>query len=58
MGRQFDPKCAATFLAMREQIVRAMLDLMPGTEVDEPFIQPVNPVEATFADEYVPDPRN
>jgi HD-GYP domain-containing protein (c-di-GMP phosphodiesterase class II) len=57
-GSQFDPKCAAAFLAMRELIVRAMLDLMPGTEVDEPFIQPVNPAEASLVEEYVPDPRN
>lgn len=38
-GRQFDPRCAAAFLAIREQIVRTMRDLMPGTALDEPPLQ-------------------
>jgi len=50
-GRQFDPRCAAAFLSMREEIVRTMLDLMPGTVVDEVAV----PV---LAEEYVADPRN
>ena len=62
-GRQFDPKCAAAFLAIREQIIRAMLDLVPGTEVDEPFIQgdkaaADDTADPSLAEEYVPDPRN
>jgi HD-GYP domain-containing protein (c-di-GMP phosphodiesterase class II) len=55
-GRQFDPECAAAFVAIREQIVRAMLDLMPGTDVEEPFIQRVE--DDSDVAEYVPDPRN
>lgn len=50
-GRQFDPRCAAAFLAMREEIVRTMIEMMPGTEVDEPAV----PV---LAGEYAGDPRN
>jgi putative nucleotidyltransferase with HDIG domain len=52
-GRQFDPRCAAAFLSIREQIVRTMLDLMPGTEIEDP------PQAIRVPDEeYVPDPRN
>jgi putative nucleotidyltransferase with HDIG domain len=50
-GKQFDPACAAAFLAIRDEVVRAMVELMPGTDVDE----------AAFhipTDEYVADPRN
>jgi putative nucleotidyltransferase with HDIG domain len=50
-GRQFDPACAAALLAVRDEVVRAMIELLPGTEVDEPAHQVPN-------DEYVPDPRN
>ena len=50
-GRQFDPRCAAAFIEMREQVVRAMLDLTPGAEVDENVVN-------GEAEEYVPDPRN
>jgi len=32
-GRQFDPDCAAAFLEIREEIVRAMVELMPGAEM-------------------------
>jgi putative nucleotidyltransferase with HDIG domain len=28
-GRQFDPRCAAAFLEMRDQVVRTMAELMP-----------------------------
>jgi len=28
-GRQFDPKCAAAFLDIRDQVVRTMVELMP-----------------------------
>jgi putative nucleotidyltransferase with HDIG domain len=52
-GRQFDPRCAAAFLAIRDQIVQTMLDLMPGTDLEEP------PHAVQLAtEEYVPDPRN
>lgn len=34
-GRQFDPACAKAFIAIREQIVRTMLDMMPGTELED-----------------------
>ncbi|HVL15514.1 MAG TPA: HD domain-containing phosphohydrolase [Gemmata sp.] len=52
-GRQFDPRCAAAFLAIRERVVSTMLDLMPGAEIEEPAHAIQVPVE-----EYVPDPRN
>ncbi len=39
-GRQFDPRCAAAFLSIRDQIVRAMIELMPGYEIDEPEPRP------------------
>jgi HD-GYP domain-containing protein (c-di-GMP phosphodiesterase class II) len=52
-GRQFDPRCAAAFVAIREQIVQTMLDLMPGTEADEPA-----QTMQVVAEEYDPDPRN
>jgi putative nucleotidyltransferase with HDIG domain len=62
-GKQFDPQCAEAFIAIREQIVRAMLDLMPGTEIEEPLVTGPDTVdpsqdESSYADEYVPDPRN
>ena len=52
-GRQFDPQCAVAFLAIREQIVRTMLDLMPEAEIEEP----PHAVQIA-AEDYVPDPRN
>lgn len=52
-GRHFDPKCAAAFVAIRDDIVRTMVDLMPGTEIEEPALQ-----GAAGGGEYVPDPRN
>jgi putative nucleotidyltransferase with HDIG domain len=33
-GRQFDPDCARAFLEIREEIVRAMVELMPGAEMN------------------------
>ena len=62
-GKQFDPQCAAAFLAIREQIVRAMLDLMPGTEIEEPLMTGPDTVDPSvedpsYSEEYVPDPRN
>jgi HD-GYP domain-containing protein (c-di-GMP phosphodiesterase class II) len=32
-GRQFDPTCAAAFLAIRDQVVQAMTELMPGCDI-------------------------
>ena len=62
-GKQFDPQCAAAFVEIREQILRAMLDLMPGTDIEEALSEEpatVDPslVDQSFAEEYIPDPRN
>jgi putative nucleotidyltransferase with HDIG domain len=62
-GKQFDPQCAEAFVAIREQIVRAMLDLMPGTEIEEPLMTGPDTVDPSvedpsYSEEYVPDPRN
>ena len=54
-GRQFDPQCAAAFLELREQIVRAMLDLMPGTEIDDHTSRPDT---SRGSSRKYPDPRN
>ncbi|MFM8274562.1 MAG: HD-GYP domain-containing protein, partial [Gemmata sp.] len=35
-GKQFDPVAAAAFVAMREEIVRAMAELLPGSELETP----------------------
>ena len=32
-GRQFDPDCARAFLAIRDEIILAMLELMPGAKI-------------------------
>jgi HD-GYP domain-containing protein (c-di-GMP phosphodiesterase class II) len=50
-GKHFDPQCAAAFLAIRNDIIRTMIELMPGTEIGEPVLQGANT-------DYVPDPRN
>jgi putative nucleotidyltransferase with HDIG domain len=50
-GKHFDPKCAEAFLAIREQVIRAMLELMPGTDISEPVVQ-------GNSEPYIPDPRN
>lgn len=34
-GRQFDPQCVTAFLAIREQVVQAMVELMPVTDLPE-----------------------
>jgi putative nucleotidyltransferase with HDIG domain len=54
-GRQFDPRCAEAFLSIREQIVRTMLDLMPGTDIDDP---PLAIAVDIPTEDYVPDPRH
>ncbi|MFO0823216.1 MAG: HD domain-containing protein [Gemmataceae bacterium] len=50
-GRHFDPQCAAAFLAIRNDIIRTMVELMPGTDIGEHVLQGANT-------DYVPDPRN
>jgi len=35
-GRQFDPRCAAAFLEIRDQVVQAMHELMPGHDAETP----------------------
>ena len=56
-GRQFDPRCASAFLAIREQLVRTMLDLMPAADV-ELSAEPVVAAAMETIEEYDPDPRN
>jgi putative nucleotidyltransferase with HDIG domain len=34
-GRQFDPQCVGAFLGIREQVVQAMIELMPITDLPE-----------------------
>lgn len=48
-GKQFDPVSAAAFVSIREQIVRAMSELLPGSELEDP-----QPVTVTG---FVSDPR-
>lgn len=48
-GKQFDPVAAAAFVAMRDEIVRAMSELLPGSELED-----ADPVTVTG---FVPDPR-
>ncbi len=50
-GRQFDPNCAEAFLAIREEILRTMIELVPDLELEEPII-------AVPVEDYTPDPRN
>lgn len=49
LGKQFDPVAGAGFLAIRDEIIRAMVELLPGTELETP-----EPVTVTG---FVPDPR-
>jgi putative nucleotidyltransferase with HDIG domain len=49
LGRQFDPVAGAAFLTIREEIVRAMIELMPDAEIEA-----LEPVTVTG---YVADPR-
>jgi putative nucleotidyltransferase with HDIG domain len=50
LGKQFDPDVGAAFIAIREEIVRAMAELVPGLEVDAA----PEPLSATG---FYPDPR-
>ncbi len=49
LGRQFDPVVGAAFIGIREEIVRAMSELLPGSELETP-----EPVTVTG---FVHDPR-
>jgi len=49
LGKQFDPVAGAGFLAIRDEIIRAMVELLPGTELETP-----EPVTVTG---FIPDPR-
>jgi HD-GYP domain-containing protein (c-di-GMP phosphodiesterase class II) len=50
LGKQFDPVVGAAFIAIREQVMQAMLELLPDVSLDaaEPM---------TVAVGFVPDPR-
>ena len=52
LGKQFDPEVGAAFLAIREEVVRAMVELMPDVEL-ECAAEP-EPVTVTG---FVSDPR-
>ena len=49
LGRQFDPVIGATFIGIREEIIRAMMELLPGSELEDP--------EPVTVDGFVHDPR-
>jgi len=40
-GRQFDPRCAAAFLEIRDQVVQARSELMPDADLAEPTPPPL-----------------
>lgn len=46
-GRQFDPRCAAAFLEIRDEVIRTMLELMPGTEVGDSGLNTQTPDPVT-----------
>jgi HD-GYP domain-containing protein (c-di-GMP phosphodiesterase class II) len=35
-GRQFDPKCAAAFAEIRDQVLQTMIELLPGVDLTTP----------------------
>ncbi len=49
LGKQFDPVVGAAFIGLREEIVRAMAELMPGTDLETQ--------EPVTVNGFVPDPR-
>lgn len=49
LGKQFDPAVGAAFISIREEIIRAMAELLPGTELET-----AEPVTVTG---FVHDPR-
>ena len=50
LGRQFDPNVGTAFISIREEIIRAMAEFLPGTELDAG----AEPVTVTG---FVHDPR-
>jgi response regulator RpfG family c-di-GMP phosphodiesterase len=50
LGKHFDPHVGAAFISIRQEIVRAMTELLPGVELDHP----PEPVTVTG---FVHDPR-
>jgi len=44
-------------MSIREQIIRTMLDLMPGTEIEDSAVH-VATDQPIQTEEYVHDPRN
>ena len=50
-GRQFDPRCAAAFLEIQDQIIQAMAELMPVDDASTPTPPPllVNIPETAFS---------
>ena len=53
-GRQFDPRCAAALLEIRQQIVQAMVELLPGTDIGQAISVDIEEPMAVV----VPDPRD
>jgi putative nucleotidyltransferase with HDIG domain len=49
LGKQFDPTAGAAFISIREEIVRAMIELMPGTDLEA--------LEPVTVNGFVHDPR-
>jgi putative nucleotidyltransferase with HDIG domain len=49
LGKQFCPTVGAAFIGLRDEIIRAMVELLPGTEMDMP--------EPVTVDGFVHDPR-
>jgi putative nucleotidyltransferase with HDIG domain len=49
LGKQFDPTVGAAFLAIRDEILRAMVELLPDVELE--------PAEPVTVDGFDPDPR-
>jgi HD-GYP domain-containing protein (c-di-GMP phosphodiesterase class II) len=49
LGKQFDPNVGAAFIAIREEVVRAMTELLPEVELGAP-----EPLTATG---FYADPR-
>ncbi len=51
LGKQFDPTVGRAFISIREEIVRAMMELLPGTELEA--LEPL----AVTVEGFVHDPR-
>jgi putative nucleotidyltransferase with HDIG domain len=50
LGKQFDPVAGAAFISIREEIVRAMMELLPGVDLG-------GAVEQLASTGFFPDPR-